>query len=236
MAKKDPRIDAYIGKAPDFAKPILLKLRKAAHAGCPQVEEGIKWSVPAYLHNGILCMTAGFKQHCMLVFWNNAALKKALKEKGDSGELLGKLRRIKKAADLPSDAVLKQLVKQAAALGSAGVKPVRPKKSKAAKAEVPADLKAALTKNKKAQAGWAAQPLEAPRLHRLAQRSQAQRPARNAWLRPSAGSRRARGGIGSMNGSSDIHRRGRGEGGFICHEDTKDGAKVCSSFSWCRCG
>ncbi len=156
MAKKDPRIDAYIGKAPDFAKPILLKLRKAAHAGCPQVEEGIKWSVPAYLHNGILCMTAGFKQHCMLVFWNNAALKKALKEKGDSGELLGKLRRIKKAADLPSDAALKQLVKQAAALGSAGVKPVRPKKSKAAKAEVPADLKAALTKNKKAQAGWAA--------------------------------------------------------------------------------
>ncbi len=175
MAKKDPRIDAYIGKAPEFAKPILLKLRKAAHAGCPQVEEGIKWSVPAYLHNGILCMTAGFKQHCMLVFWNNTALKKTLKAKGDSGELLGKLRRIKQAADLPSDAVLKQLVKQAAALGSAGVKPVRPKKSKAAKAAVPADLKTALARTRKRRPPGQRQPLETPRLHRLAQPSQARR-------------------------------------------------------------
>jgi len=42
VAKKDPRIDAYIEKATDFAKPILRHLRKLVHAGCPDVEETVK--------------------------------------------------------------------------------------------------------------------------------------------------------------------------------------------------
>ena len=39
MASCDPRIDDYIAKAPPFAKPILTRIRKAVHAGCPDVAE-----------------------------------------------------------------------------------------------------------------------------------------------------------------------------------------------------
>lgn len=41
MATKDPRVDVYIVKSADFAKPILKHLRKIVHAGCPKVEETI---------------------------------------------------------------------------------------------------------------------------------------------------------------------------------------------------
>jgi hypothetical protein len=37
-------MDAYIAKSADFAKPILRHLRKVVHAGCPGVEETLKWS------------------------------------------------------------------------------------------------------------------------------------------------------------------------------------------------
>ena len=46
MGSKDPRVDAYIAKSADFAKPILKHLRKIVHAGCPEVEETIKWQIP----------------------------------------------------------------------------------------------------------------------------------------------------------------------------------------------
>jgi hypothetical protein len=39
MENTDPRVDAYIENGPDFAQPILMKLRKAFHAGEPDVEE-----------------------------------------------------------------------------------------------------------------------------------------------------------------------------------------------------
>ena len=37
MGRKDPRIDAYIAGAAEFARPILTHLRKIVHAGCPEV-------------------------------------------------------------------------------------------------------------------------------------------------------------------------------------------------------
>ena len=49
MGKKDPRVDAYIAKAGDFAKPILTRLREAVHAACPDVEEAMKWSCPHFI-------------------------------------------------------------------------------------------------------------------------------------------------------------------------------------------
>lgn len=41
MATTDPRIDAYIAKAKPFAQPILERIRKTVHAGCPDVVETI---------------------------------------------------------------------------------------------------------------------------------------------------------------------------------------------------
>ena len=62
MKNSDPRIDAYMTKAAPFAKPILKHLRKLVHEGCPDVEETMKWSHPAFVHDGrILCGMASFK-------------------------------------------------------------------------------------------------------------------------------------------------------------------------------
>ena len=46
MGQKDPRVDAYIKKAADFARPILEEIRTRVRAACPDVEETIKWGTP----------------------------------------------------------------------------------------------------------------------------------------------------------------------------------------------
>jgi hypothetical protein len=52
MPKTDPRVNAYIAKAHPFAKPILIRFRKAVHAGCPDVTETMKWSFPHFDYKG----------------------------------------------------------------------------------------------------------------------------------------------------------------------------------------
>ena len=49
MGKRDPRVDAYIAKAPEFAKPILAHIRDVVHDACPGVEEDLKWSTPSFI-------------------------------------------------------------------------------------------------------------------------------------------------------------------------------------------
>jgi len=69
MPNKDPRVDAYIEKSADFAKPILTHLRKLIHKASPKVSETVKWSMPAYEYKGLVCGFAAFKQHCTFRFW-----------------------------------------------------------------------------------------------------------------------------------------------------------------------
>ena len=52
MATKDPRVDAYIAKSADFAKPIMTHLRKLVHAHCPETVETMKWSMPFFEYGG----------------------------------------------------------------------------------------------------------------------------------------------------------------------------------------
>ena len=92
MPKKDPRVDAYIDRSAAFAKPILKGLRKAIHAGCPDVVETIKWSGPCFEHHGLLCMMAAFKQYCSLGFWKEKALLEQLPATGRATvEQLGRI-------------------------------------------------------------------------------------------------------------------------------------------------
>jgi len=67
MPKKDPRVDAYIAKSPEYARPILKHLRKLVHTACPEVEETIKWSFASFDYKGPFCSMAAFKAHCVLV-------------------------------------------------------------------------------------------------------------------------------------------------------------------------
>ena len=120
MGSKDPRIDAYIAKSADFAKPILKHLRKIVHAGCPKVEETVRWQHPNFDYKGVMCGMAAFKQHCVFGFWKESLIL----DRDNSAEktAMGSFGCIKSLADLPSEKTLIQYVKKAAALNEAGIK------------------------------------------------------------------------------------------------------------------
>jgi len=150
MTTPDPRIDAYIAKSADFARPLLAQVREVVHAACPQVEETLKWGMPSFTWRGkILCGMAAFKQHMTLWFWEGRAI--IGDDKG--GEAMGQFGRITKKSELPGRRELAAYVKQAMARVEAGAS-LPPKKKPAPKAElpVPDDLTAALRKNAKARA------------------------------------------------------------------------------------
>ena len=146
MAKKDPRIDAYIAKSADFAKPILTYLRKAVHAGCPEVQENIKWSRPHFDYKGVMCGMAAFKEHCAFGFWKADLILDRDKQAEKSG--MGSFGCIKSLKDLPNEKTLIGYVKKAATLNDAGIKaPWRTQPKKREALPTPADLTAALKKN-----------------------------------------------------------------------------------------
>jgi uncharacterized protein YdeI (YjbR/CyaY-like superfamily) len=138
--KLNPKVDAYIEKARPFAQPILAHLRKAIHAGCPQVDETIKWSRPFFEYRSvILCNISGFKEHCSLGFWGleiGAILRKAGVVRDGA---MGSLALIESGRERSPIAARPRVVKPA--------KPAL---------KTPPDLKRALAKNKKASAAFAA--------------------------------------------------------------------------------
>ena len=145
MATKDARIDAYIAKSADFAKPILKHLRALVHRGCPDVVETIKWGSPHFEHKGMLCGMAAFKAHCAFGFWN-----RALKIPGRDGAM-GQFGCITAVSDLPKDEVVVGYVQEAARLNAIGKK-VGPIRRKQKPLPVPQELSAALKKKPKALA------------------------------------------------------------------------------------
>lgn len=152
MGKKDPRIDAYIAKSADFAKPILDHLRELVHAGCPEVEETLKWGVPHFVYKGILASMASFKSHCAFGFWKGSLI--LPNEISTSEErAMGQFGRITRIADLPPREVLIGYVEKAARLNEAGVKsPKRSKPNEPKELEIPDYFLAALQQNQQALA------------------------------------------------------------------------------------
>lgn len=150
MPGKDPRIDAYIAKSAEFARPILIQLRKAMHAACPGVEETLKWSAPTFMYKGMLGGMAAFKQHCAFGFWKHKLLADSPQASAKDRQLLEKLGRITNVKDLPPAKAIEGLIKKAAKLNEDGVKLPTKKRAAPKKLVVPPHLTAALKKNKKA--------------------------------------------------------------------------------------
>ena len=147
MASHNPRIDAYIAKSGDFAKPILEQVRTLVHAACPEVEETIKWGVPFYLHQGILATTPSFKRHCALIFWKGRLFLTNDQKKA--------LRRLTSKTDLPAKKILSNYIKQAIKLNTDGVKaPARSETKPKKPVVVPPYFRTALKKNKQALAAF----------------------------------------------------------------------------------
>ncbi len=148
MPTTDPRVDAYIAKSADFAKPILQHMREIVHETCPDVKETIKWGMPSFEYKGILAGMAAFKEHATFGFWKHSLL--GLGSRKDLGAMgsFGKMTSVK---DIPSDATVKKLIKQAMRLNDEGIKVEKPKRSTEKKELiVPTILLEALAKNEKA--------------------------------------------------------------------------------------
>ena len=146
MGKRDPRIDDYITKSADFAKPILTHLRELIHTACPEVEETLKWRNPSFMHKGLLCGIAGFKQHCVIGFWKDAVLF----DRNPNAKPCAIPDRITNVSELPPDKVLLGYIKEAVRLNEEGIKIPKAKATAKKDVVVPNDLLSALKKNKKA--------------------------------------------------------------------------------------
>ena len=151
MGKRDPRVDAYIAKAADFAKPILAEIRETVHAACPECEETLKWSSPTFMYKGMLCGMSAFKAHAMFGFWKGTLV---MDDQAKTVHATRTFSRITRLSDLPSKKILTGYIKKAMALNDAAVKTTRLPRRRAKPVVVPQDLAAALAKNNKAQAAF----------------------------------------------------------------------------------
>jgi uncharacterized protein YdeI (YjbR/CyaY-like superfamily) len=157
MPERDPRIDAKIAAAPEYAKPILVRLRKLAHQGCPDAEETLKWGMSHFTYHGSILFGMGcFKAHVAMGFWLGHLIV------GDkaSEAAMGQFGRLTSVKDLPPDKVILAFIKKAMKLIDAGAK--NPTRSAGARAKpkpppkAPAFLQAAFRGDARAAAGYKA--------------------------------------------------------------------------------
>jgi uncharacterized protein YdeI (YjbR/CyaY-like superfamily) len=158
--KTDSRIDAYIDRQAEFAKPILRHLREVVHAACPDCEETLKWSMPTFMYRKeILAGMAAFKQHATFGFWRGSLI---VGKSDEPMSGMGQFGRLTSIDDLPSRKELEAMVRKAMQLTDEGVKPPRDKHKKAP-FTVPQDLRAAIDANPAAAATFAGFPMSAQR-------------------------------------------------------------------------
>ncbi len=134
MGSRDRRVDTYVSKSQDFARPILATVREAVHRALPTVEETIKWGLPFFLVDGyVVASMSTFARHARFDV-------RGSRRPGEAG-----LTRLSSVEDLPPGAELGRILADAA-------------KRFAASAEVPKELAAALKKSAKARAVFEALP------------------------------------------------------------------------------
>jgi uncharacterized protein YdeI (YjbR/CyaY-like superfamily) len=146
----DPRVDAYIRSAQPFAQPILAHLREVVHRTVPEVQETMKWSTPHFDYKGMFCGIAAFKEHVAFGFWKAGLMAEHLPGSGLSAA--GQFGRIASIKDLPADRELARVLKIAKKLNDDDVKAPPMRKGARPALKAPADLVAALAKNKQAKA------------------------------------------------------------------------------------
>jgi uncharacterized protein YdeI (YjbR/CyaY-like superfamily) len=157
---RDARVDAYIARAQPFARPILEHVRERTHAVLPDAEETLKWSMPAYTLGGkIVLITAAFKAHAALNFWRGQELR------GDSAnaDAMGQFGKIGSLDELPGDAELDRLIREAAELAKSAPAPRQAKHEPKPAPELHPEFAAALAKAPRARAALDGFPPSAQR-------------------------------------------------------------------------
>ena len=154
MGTRDPRVDAYIARSADFAKPILTHIRELVHKHVPDVEETMKWSTPHFMRGGMLCAMASFKQHCVFGFWKGSLI--IDQTSGKHLEAMGSFGRLTSVKDLPAERTLARYLKEAVRLNEEGITKAPPKRKPKPAPEMLPELAAALRKNAKARKAFEA--------------------------------------------------------------------------------
>ena len=142
------QFDAYIAKSPDWAQPVLTRIREIVHEACPDVEEELKWSSPAFVYHGIMCGMAAFKEYVTFHFWKGELVTGTPLGANGMGAAaqFGRMTNVK---DLPPKKQLVAYIKTAMKLNEEGVKVERPKKKRPT-LSMPDYFLTAIKRNKKA--------------------------------------------------------------------------------------
>jgi uncharacterized protein YdeI (YjbR/CyaY-like superfamily) len=148
---RDPRTDAYIAKAQPFARPILEHIRERVHAAAPEAEETTKWGAPAFTVDGkILLIMAAFKAHAVINFWRG----QELRGEQANADAMGQFGKLKSVGDLPPDAELDRLIREASDLAKGAPAPRKAKHAPKPPPELHPEFAAALAKAPRARAAF----------------------------------------------------------------------------------
>lgn len=109
----------------------------------------MKWSMPSFVHKGIVCGMAAFKNHAMIHFWKGDLLFDGDRKKRD--EAMGDFGRLTSLDELPGDRVLIGYIKKAVELNEKRVKKPPRHRKRQMRLAVPEDLGRALAKDRKAR-------------------------------------------------------------------------------------
>ena len=142
------QFDAYIAKSPDWAQPVLTRIREIVHEACPDVEEELKWSSPAFVYHGIMCGMAAFKEYVTFHFWKGELVTGTPLGANGMGAA-AQFGRMTSVKDLPPKKQLVAYIKTAMKLNEEGVKVERPKKKRPT-LSMPDYFLTAIKRNKKA--------------------------------------------------------------------------------------
>src|SRR5687767_14863532 len=148
MPTIDPRIDAYIERSADFARPLLNHIRSLVHEACPDIVETMKWSFPHFDHKGTVCSMASFKQHCAFGFWKQSLMEDAAFPAEKTA--MGSFGRLTSIGDLPDNKTMKKLIADAVKLNEDGIKVKRSPAPERTELVVPDVLLEALAKDEAA--------------------------------------------------------------------------------------
>lgn len=129
MKNTDPRVDAYIDKAADFAKPILQHIRKLIHEAEPEIKETIKWGHVHFDLKSPVCYMAAFKKHCRFGFWHSGLLPDPEGLLRGDGDESGSLTQLSTVADLPPDEIMIWYTRNAVDNNKRGIKPFKAPKA-----------------------------------------------------------------------------------------------------------
>ena len=151
MGHRSERVDAYIARQAEFARPILERLREMVHAACPEAEEKIKWGMPSFEYHGLLCGMAAFKKHATFGFWKHDLV---IGADATSREAMGSFGRLTSLDQLPTKREFSKWMKRAMKLNEDGVAAPREKSSTKKPIRLHPLFKAALGKNAKAAAAF----------------------------------------------------------------------------------